>query len=55
MPEQSDPFDWCRKRPDETDQQQRERMLASVPEGLRRNRVRGDDPVANYFGLGRRE
>lgn len=48
-----DPYDWCRKRPGETDAAHRERMLASVPEGLRRNEVQ-PCVVARYFGLERK-
>ncbi len=48
----ADPYAWCRRRLDETAAEHRARMLASVPEGLKRNTVR-PCPVAAYFGFER--
>jgi hypothetical protein len=48
----ADPFDWCHQRADETQLEARERMLANVPAGLKRNIVE-PCPIAEYFGLGR--
>lgn len=49
---EANPYDWCRKRPGEDDATHRERMLANIPEGLKRNIVK-PCPIAEYFGLGR--
>jgi hypothetical protein len=46
----SDPYDWCRARTGETPLQTRERMLASIPAGLKRNTV-SKDPAAVYLGV----
>lgn len=47
-----DPYDWCRKRPGESDDEHRTRMLANVPAGLKRN-VSEPCVAAAYFGLSR--
>lgn len=47
---QPDPYDWCRRRAGEDDDVFRERMLASVPEGLKTNELR-ECPAAIYMGF----
>jgi hypothetical protein len=47
-----DPFDWCRKRPGETEIEARARMLRMVPASLKRNESE-PCPAATFFGLGR--
>lgn len=48
-----DPYAWCRQRPGETQLEARERMLANVPPGLKRN-VSEPCVIASYFGYERR-